>query len=755
MKFFRLFSIVILSVSSCVREVVIPVCGGDETYPITVEVAEPMYMSQVRSSFTEEEFARITDLNIFVYHNGQLLKEAGGYFTDMSGLMLTFPHDRNCFNIYMVGNIGRVEPPVLEADVCNLRHVVGTYEDFRINGFPVANVFLDHMKGTLASFRLKRLVGQYDITMKPSASNAEYYVKDARLLNCALDVFPFGSGIKAGLFTDSGDCLTSGDIARLNEGEPVSLYFVENLQGELLPDNMDRTKKIPSVLNNIGAGLADCCTYIEITADITTPAARYVDAKYRFYLGQNETSDFSIVRNTLYDVMLDFSQNMVNEQEWRIEVDAPEVKPLVLSKEKANVAYGVSDHIWIEGPEVRINEDMSTENDSACCGYFLNDDVIDGKSYQKLTFYTNREIDGFYTWGTDYESAADKYRVVLETVETYNGVPLASRTVTAYVYDKVFPLFIRMNTNGNSAPYQVEVLTDSPLLSEFEIEAVADVDITVSGTTTANTYSTSSPVTGTTAEGLRCCSAAFSGLYDIVGEDDGKIVRFRQLDLTLKGKETDCSQVTGFYMGDGGKAYWGPGADLAPQRLVDLVTSEDVSLNISHFCDVAGCIRYQIKSGNNYLFIMAPKGCTCSSVQTTGTSNSLSYDMGEYSSGDYIPFYIVNGGLEYSPPVTVRDEDAKYLDDSARKSIMFEMNGPGRDVFYPNGVKWGGSSENSPDPVHKFGYTAGLTKQFFGNVRTWQIYQKYESEFYMMVNGCTNWPGSSRYAGGFTLTYSL
>ena len=86
---------------------------------------------------------------------------------------------------------------------------------------------------------------------------------------------------------------------------------------------------------------------------------------------------------------------------------------------------------------------------------------------------------------------------------------------------------------------------------------------------------------------------------------------------------------------------------------------------------------------------------------------------------------------------------------------MFEMNGPGRDVFYPNGVKWGGSSENSPDPVHRFGYTAGLTRQFFGNVRTWQIYQGYECEFYMTVNGCTNWPGASRYAGGFTLTYSL
>ena len=755
MKAFRLFSVLVLSMSSCVREVDDPVYVDSQTYHITVEVAQPRCLSQMRSSFSDEELARITDLNIFVYHDGRLLEKAGGYFTDMSELALTFPYDKDGFNIYMVGNIGRAEAPALESDVCRIRHVVDTYDAFRITGFPVAEAFPDHKKGTVAVFGLKRLVGQYNVTMKPSASDAEYCVTDVRLHNCALDMYPFGSGDKAAVFTDSGDCLTADDISGLNEGESVSLYFVENLQGELLPGNTDRSRKIPSVLNNIASGLADCCTYIEITADITTPAASYTDGKYRFYLGRNETTDFSIERNTLYDVTLDFTQNMVNEHEWRIDVDAPQMKPLVLSKEKAYVAFGVNDHIWIDGPRMRINENESTETDSDCCGYYLSDVVVDGKAYQKLTFHTNRETDGFYTWGTDYESVADKYQVVLETVETYNGVPLASRTVTVYVHDKVFPLFVRMNSNGNSAPYQVEVLSDSPLLSELEIEATADVDVTASGMTTSETYSTSASVMGTTAEGLRCCSAVFGGLYDVVGEDDGKIVNFRRLDLRLKGKENDYSKVTGFYMGDGGKAYWGPGASLAPQRLVDLVTSDDVEVNYIHSCGVAGCIKYQIKSGNNYLFIMATKGCTCSSVQTTGTSNSLSYDMGEYNSGAYIPFYIVNGGLEYSPPVTVRDDEPKYLDDSARKSIMFEMNGPGRDVFYPNGVKWGGSSENSPDPVHRFGYTAGLTRQFFGNVRTWQIYQGYECEFYMTVNGCTNWPGASRYAGGFTLTYSL
>jgi hypothetical protein len=83
------------------------------------------------------------------------------------------------------------------------------------------------------------------------------------------------------------------------------------------------------------------------------------------------------------------------------------------------------------------------------------------------------------------------------------------------------------------------------------------------------------------------------------------------------------------------------------------------------------------------------------------------------------------------------------------------MYGPGRDVFYPNGAVWGGPAEMAPSGVHKFGYTAGLVKQFFGNIHTWQIYQDYECQFFMTINGCTTWPGASNLDTGFRLTYKL
>lgn len=733
----------------------------EEIYPISVEMELPCHAADSRSSFTDGNLNRITDLNIFLYHNGVLLKDHCRYYTDMSSLMLSFPVDKNGFNIYMLGNVGKMEAPEDESEIGKLCHVAESYDDFRSNGFPVANIFPDYMKGTLALFKLKRLVGQYDITLMPSAHEAEYVVKDVRLMNCALDVYPFGYEVKASCFTPSaiygedatGDCLTADDIYKLNQGETVSLCFVENLQGELLPDNTDRKKKIPSCLEMMKPGLSRCCTYIEITADINTRSAKYKDAKYRFYLGQNETTDFSIRRNTLYDVTLDFTQNMVNEQEWRIEAAAPQVNALVVSKDMADIVYGIDDHILLSGPEMKINLQASDTSDPAFCSYSLEDVNIDGVQYQKLSFHTERKPVEFYSWGMDYRAFALRRKVCLESVETYNGNPLITKVFDVRIYDGVFPVFLRIGTNGSSAPYQLEVLSDAPVNFEFSVSA--DLSAETAGGSGASTYRSAASAMGVSAEGLKCCVANFPGLYNSIGTSREKTIYFRRLDVTLAGKKSEYCGYMDFYMGDGGQAYWGPGPSLAPQKFADLTTDESVSAIFLHQCPVSGCVRYEIVSGSVPLFRMAPKSLTCSTIFTTGTSNSLSFDMGEYSTGRYLPFYIVNGGLKYSAPVTLQNDEAKYLDDSGRKSIIFQMNGPGRDVFYPNGAVWGGPSEKSPSAIHRFGYTAGLIKQFFGNIHTWQIYQDYECQFYMTINGCTAWPGASNLDTGFQLAYRL
>lgn len=745
-----------LLVLSCVRPVTECGCvhdaGSSDRYIISVEVELP-YVVSSRSTFTENDLNRITDLNVFIYHDGKLLEDYCGYFTDVSELMLAFPCDKNGFDIYMVANVGKVEAPLLESEISDMRYVVNDYDDFRKRGFPMSNVYRNHMKGTLAVFKLKRLIGQYDVVMRNSAADATYTIKDVRLLNCALDVYPFDAERKASVFTESGeygekpkgDALTEKDIEDLNAGKPVSLYFVENLQGELLPGNDDRRKKIPSSLEDRYAGVSDRCTYIEITADVSTPAAEYSDGKYRFYLGQNETTDFSIRRNTLYEVTLDFTQNMVCEEEWRIEVSEPLVRTLTMSKSEAHVIKGTGDYILLQGPQMKVSEEKSGETSDEL-GWMLEDVAVDGNVCQKLSFFTERDIVGMYNWGDDHKVLSSIRTVSLESVEKYNGKPLLERTVTVYVHDRVFPVFIRVGENGTDTPYQVEALTDAPVRFDFNLSASLKAD--AGNTGTVEDYQTSPCSSGCSKDGYGCCSAVFSSL---VCGGESKIVYFSEMDVMLSGKENESCRAVSFYMGSGGETYWGPGAGRYPHKFGDLATDDDISFPTAHSCGVSGCVRYVVHGGKTPVFIMSPKGRTCNTVFTTGTNNSLSFDINCYNSGTYLPFYIINGGLIYSYPVTLVNEDAKYLDDSARKSIIYEMLGPGRDVFYPNGTRWGNSMEMSPGKIHRFGYTAGLTKQFFGNIHTWQIYQQYDCDFFMTVNGCTTWPGASNQKTGFLL----
>lgn len=753
--------LVMCVLSSCDMDLNMPsgICDS-ELYEITVEMDAPEGQDLVRSSFTYDDLTKITDVNIFIYHKGKLLDEYSRYVADASSLMIAFPYNKDVFNVYVLCNVGEINAPSDESMIENLRYVVKDYERFREKGFPAFNVFRNYRKGTLARFGVKRIVGQYNIAVKSSAKDAVYVIKDVRLMNCVLDVFPFSPGTKATVFTRGGafgempcgDVLTDEDLVRLNDGHMVPLYFIENVQGELLPGNTDRRKKIPSSLNGIEEGLAECCTYIELTVDITTPAARYTGAKYRFYLGQNEFTDFSIVRNTVYNVTLDFTQNMVSEQEWRIEAGEPQVDALILSKGELNVVKGIADHILIDGPEVRINVD---ESDSEVCCFRLTDVVSGGVCYQKLTCTTDEDIVGMYAWKDEYQSLAKRFDLVLESVETYNEKPLVRRVIPVYVYNKIFPLFVRISDIGTASPYRLEVLTNAPVGCDLEVAASVEVETVTSGVSSFESYVATPSFIGTSSEGISCCYADFPGLFDVVGDSDGKVLYFRKMSLDIHGSESECSTATEMYMGDGGNAYWGPGPSMYPQRYPDVSSNADVSTTFAHVCTKAGCVKYQIVSGSTIIFNMAPKFVTCSQTYSTGMSNTLVWNINEYNSGKYMPFYIANGGLEYSYPVTLQDDSPKYLDDSARKSIIYELYGPGRDVFYPNGAAWGVDKCGAPSLKHRFGCTIGLTRQFFGNVHNWQIYQGYECDFYMTVNGCTSWPGASGLSTGFRLTYNL
>ena len=121
-------------------------------------------------------------------------------------------------------------------------------------------------------------------------------------------------------------------------------YMYENLQGENNTSNGDPSLKTPVGLEvpTKGDGKIDYtewfekwssvpCTYIEVKGNYTIftsePGVNHVgdgEINYRFFLGENSTSEFNIKRNTHYNVTLAFTglagKNEL-QYEWRVQAD--------------------------------------------------------------------------------------------------------------------------------------------------------------------------------------------------------------------------------------------------------------------------------------------------------------------------------------------------------------------------------------------------------------------------------------------------
>ena len=708
----------------------------DTSFVITVGVESPECVGGVRSSFDDDVLTRITDLNLFVYHDGRLLRDCCRYYTDMSSLMMSLPYEKNGFNIYIVGNMGRVEAPECEGDMSLLSFVIESYDDLRVQGFPLAEKFIGYRKGEPAHFALKRLVGQYDIRMRTSAADAVYIVKDVRVLNCAKDVYPFGSDTKATVFTgagpegeaECGDYLTESDVEKLNAGETVPLYFLENLQGVLLPDNTDRRQKVPSSLELVEKGIADHCTYIEITADISTPAAKYTDGKYRFYLGQDQYTDFSIKRNTLYDVTLDFTQNMVSEEDWRIEVGYPEVVDVLFSKREAVVGPYANDTIYVYSNTCNITEVMSLYGSGMPDNYYNK--ITFAKQF--VTTYKGREAIGFaieslkpfagcYPYG---EMPVPEVKTgYIRSRETYNGNPLIDTEIKIKHYDKAFPVLFKLERKPGSNAYSLAVRGYNPFRWDIYVSSTYVYD-GVTGTT--GNYWTS---------GLSE-SAAYMGTLD----DRASYTNLSRIDITFrKGKQ----QV---FMGDGCAATYGPGPDMYPEKFADMPDDGecrflyyDKSISTwfplqNDVMEYDGFLPVRIMGSSEVYF----RNTYPKAVESTDLGDGIN----SRDCNKVVPFYFVNGCLQCYRTELSANALVKYPDERWRGSYVY-FYGPGRDLFPAN------RDGQLFDGKHKMAYWITTWKNLLNNVKSRQESQYYSGKLYMTINGASSWMGANATENGY------
>ncbi|MDO5442101.1 MAG: DUF4906 domain-containing protein [Bacteroidia bacterium] len=313
--------------SSCTVEK--PELSEENKATVTVSIAGDSYKDAVtRSSFSWKEDEIYDAVLIVTDEDGNIEKVMD------SGKMSSMTFEGivgRTYSIWGTANTGD------RIDIKSLSDLTGTprtvsRSQIEGNGIPMFSVDSSGKPGpatiTISGsndrvvVHLVRMMARIDFKVdKSSLENPDgFVIERIRLFNAIGSYLPFSeknSQKHDGYYDSVLDVASESDLIGANSGESVTLYAFENMQGDLLPDNDDPWKKVPSSIGNAEG----CCSYIELSVSYVSGPLSCNDIKYRFYLGDDSTSNFDVKRNTRYSVTLYPSEKEIDGHRgsWKIE----------------------------------------------------------------------------------------------------------------------------------------------------------------------------------------------------------------------------------------------------------------------------------------------------------------------------------------------------------------------------------------------------------------------------------------------------
>lgn len=291
----------------------------------------------------------IADITLFIFQDGKCSEAI--YATPTNGKLNIVSEkgyaSNTSIDVYGVLNMGDRRSEVSiggsVSTLGNLVYNMGALTSLNSNGFPMAGSVTNAPVGTPFTIHMRRLTAKYGF--KINTSNLKYgkfTVTSLQFKNAMRYAYPFVEQNKATatsqIYASSGDYATSNNITALNNGYGINFYALENCQGTLLPGNTDPWQKIPSNISS----KKDLCTYIEVKGTYTDNSGGLTATHtYRMYLGQDNTTNFDVIRNTMFDYTLGLSDDGFLRANWKAErVVNSDSRSLSFAKSTYEVKYG-------------------------------------------------------------------------------------------------------------------------------------------------------------------------------------------------------------------------------------------------------------------------------------------------------------------------------------------------------------------------------------------------------------------------------
>ena len=306
---------------------------------------------------------RITDYNLLIFNVFGILEEK----VFVSSRQLVLENGKVChrtrllqdvpYTVLAAANLGYELPCRTLQEALSYRYHMA-YPDEFTPGMPMAAVF----EGTTGSdgvleLPLQRVMARVELTLDRRAldKDVQFTVREVRVGGCPSSVLLFGTS-KA---ESAGDVFREGylkdwrQVSALNRevslgiSEPLSVYLLENAQGDLLEHVSTPQGKVFT-----DGRYQEVCSYIEIKAEYHSPKANTRPGEYlvyRFYLGEN-LNNFDVFRNVLYRVTVRPEGDGLQESSWRVDQGGMEVPTRFELHPAAynECASGDSFHIWCE-----------------------------------------------------------------------------------------------------------------------------------------------------------------------------------------------------------------------------------------------------------------------------------------------------------------------------------------------------------------------------------------------------------------------
>ena len=303
----------------------------------------------------------IGSIAVFFYQDGQLVPElclegdadgAASFSAEFRlkiGMML---------DVVALANVPFPQPPSTLDEALALQYTCNGPGDWA-GGLPMAGHqrFKVRYSEPEVTVGLERLVAKLCLAVDTSRlehGSIEFTSVAVRQMNARCSYFD-ESAASAGGVTD-GDCATELEIGRLNAaGNTVYIpfYMLENMQGDLLPDNSEPDLKTPeSVLAKDGdPGL---CTYVEVTGNYRDRSGHLVGQPLyaRFFPGSDACRNFDIERNNVYLVTMCVTDNGCLRADWKLDGNIQDSRTLNFLSSGVNLDQG-------DGTFLRLNTNLS------------------------------------------------------------------------------------------------------------------------------------------------------------------------------------------------------------------------------------------------------------------------------------------------------------------------------------------------------------------------------------------------------------